>query len=131
MIPDGVLEAIGKYTDVLTIQYYTYYTDLHNETLRTLHQKSGLPIINGDHSYSHKTSKHTKIKGLEMDSYEAVANEYHHYLKSSLEDHPYMLGWWYCGYIEQWAPAWHKGTGSTMWIFRPLRQAQYGIAASC
>ena len=30
MIPDGVLDAIGKHCDVLTIQYYTFYTDQHN-----------------------------------------------------------------------------------------------------
>jgi hypothetical protein len=105
MVPDGVLKAIGKYCDVLMIQYYSFYTDKHNATLKRLHSKSGLPIINGDHAYSHKTEKQTKVKGLKMDSQAAVAKEYHHYMKSSMQEHPYMIGWWYCGYIEQWAPA--------------------------
>ena len=120
MIPDGVLNAIGKYCDVMMIQYYTFYTDRHNATLRKLHSQTGLPIINGDHSYSFKTSKHTKIKGLEVESFEAVANEYRRYLKGSMEDHPYMLGWWYCGYIEQWAPAGTKQLGQQCGFFSPF-----------
>ncbi len=119
-IPDGVLEAIGKYNDVLTIQYYSFYTDLHNVTLRELHSKTGLTIINGDHSYAFKTPKHTKIKGLEVDSFEAVANEYRRYMKGTMEDHPYMLGWWHCGYIEQWAPAGTKGLGQQCGFFSPF-----------
>ena len=120
MIPNGVLSAIGKHCDVLTIQYYTFYTDQHNATIRELHRKSGLPIINGDHAYSFMTSKHTKIKGLEVDSFVAVANEYRRYLKGSMEDHPYMLGWWYCGYIEQWAPAGTKQLGQQCGFFNPF-----------
>ena len=120
MIPDGVLDAIGKHCDVMMIQYYTFYTDQHNTTLRKLHSQTGLPIINGDHSYSFKTSKHTKIKGLEVDSFDAVASEYRRYLKGSMEDHPYMLGWWYCGYIEQWAPAGTKQLGQQCGFFSPF-----------
>ena len=124
MIPNGVLDAIAKHSDVLMIQYYSFYTDQHNATLRKLHRKTGLPIINGDHSYSFKTSKHTKIKGLEVESFEAVANEYRRYLKGAMEDHPYMLGWWYCGYIEQWAPAGTKQLGQQVRILQPLRRAE-------
>lgn len=120
MIPDGVLNAIAKHTDVLMIQYYSFYTDLHNATLRELHSKTGLPIINGDHSYSFKTSRHTKIKGLEVESFKAVANEYRRYMKGIMEDHPYMLGWWHCGYIEQWAPAGTKQLGQQSGFFSPF-----------
>ena len=120
MVPDGVLNAIGKHCDVMMIQYYTFYTDQHNATVRKLHNQTGLPIINGDHSYSFKTPKHTKIKGLEVDSFQAVANEYRRYLKGSMEDHPYMLGWWYCGYIEQWAPAGTKQLGQQCGFFNPF-----------
>lgn len=104
-IPDGVLEAIGKHCDIFLIQYYSFYNELHNSTLRELHRKTGLPIINGDHAFSHQTDKHTKLKGLEVHSHEAVGEEYTNYMKRAMEEHPYMLGWWYCGYIEQWAPA--------------------------
>ncbi|MEL7497442.1 MAG: hypothetical protein AAFN77_07510 [Planctomycetota bacterium] len=120
MIPDGVLNAISKYSDVLVIQYYSFYTDQHNAVLRKLHRKTGLPIINGDHSYAFKTPKHTKIKGLEVESFEAVANEYQRYLKGTMQDHPYMLGWWYCGYIEQWAPAGTKQLGQQCGFFSPF-----------
>ena len=120
MIPDGVLNAIAKYSDVLVIQYYSFYTDQHNAVLRKLHRKTGLPIINGDHSYAFKTPKHTKIKGLEVNSFEAVADEYQRYLKGTMEDHPYMLGWWYCGYIEQWAPAGTKQLGQQCGFFSPF-----------
>ena len=120
MIPDGVLSAIGKHCDVMMIQYYSFYTDQHNATLRRLHSTTGLPIINGDHSYSYKTSKHTKIKGLEVESSAAVADEYRRYMKGAMEDHPYMLGWWYCGYIEQWAPAGTKQLGQQCGFFSPF-----------
>ena len=129
MIPDGVLSAIGKYCDVMMIQYYTFYTDQHNSTLRKLHSQTGLPIINGDHSYSVKTSKHTKIKGLEVESFEAVANEYRRYLKGIMEDHPYMLGWWYCGYIEQWAPAGTKQLGQQCGFFSPFGEPNAELLA--
>ncbi|MEM9701082.1 MAG: hypothetical protein AAF907_01405 [Planctomycetota bacterium] len=120
MIPDGVLNAVAKHCDALTIQYYSFYTDLHNVTIRTLHEKTGLPIINGDHSYSFKTPRHTKIKGLEVESFEAVADEYRRYMRGVMQDHPYMLGWWYCGYIEQWAPAGTKQLGQQSGFFSPL-----------
>ncbi|MEL6106828.1 MAG: PVC-type heme-binding CxxCH protein [Planctomycetota bacterium] len=119
-IPDGVLDVIAKYNDVLTVQYYSFYTDLHNATLQELHRKTGLPIINGDHSYAFKTAKHTKIKGLEVESFEAVADEYRRYMKGTMQDHPYMLGWWHCGYIEQWAPAGTKGLGQQCGFFSPF-----------
>jgi len=129
MIPDGVLSAIGKHCDVMMIQYYTFYTDRHNATLRKLHHQTGLPIINGDHSYSFKTSKHTKIKGLKVDSYEAVANEYRRYMKGIMQDHPYMLGWWYCGYIEQWAPAGTKQLGQQCGFFSPFGEPNAELLA--
>ena len=37
-----------------------------------------------------------------------------------MEDHPYMLGWWYCGYIEQWAPAGTKQLGQQCGFFSPF-----------
>ena len=105
MIPDGVLKAMGKYTDVLMIQSHSHYAEHHKVMLEELHQKSGLPIINGDHAYSCMTHKQVKTKGIKLESQQAVANEYHRYMKNVMVNHPYMLGWWYCGYIEQWAPA--------------------------
>ena len=129
MIPDGVLGAIGKHCDVMMIQYYTFYTDRHNAVLQKLHRQTGLPIINGDHSYSFKTSKHTKIKGLKVDSFEAVANEYRRYMKGIMQDHPYMLGWWYCGYIEQWAPAGTKQLGQQCGFFSPFGEPNAELLA--
>ena len=120
MVPVGVLHSIGNHCDVMMIQYYSFYTDQHNATLRELHRKTGLPIINGDHSYAFKTPNHTKIKGLEVESFDAVANEYSRYMKGIMEDHPYMLGWWYCGYIEQWAPAGTKHLGQQCGFFSPF-----------
>lgn len=105
MIPDGVLQAMGKYTDVLMIQSYSHYAEHHKDMLEELHRKSGLPIINGDHSYSCKHERQEKTKGIKLESQEAVAVAYYTYMKSVMENHPYFLGWWHCGYIEQWAPA--------------------------
>ena len=105
MIPHGVLQAMGKYTDVLMIQSYTHYADHHKAMLEELHEISGLPIINGDHSYSCMHEHQEKTKGIKLESQEAVAEAYYSYMKNIMQNHPYMLGWWYCGYIEQWAPA--------------------------
>ncbi|MEO0448530.1 MAG: hypothetical protein AAF191_20905, partial [Verrucomicrobiota bacterium] len=119
-LPDGVVQAMAKYNDILLIQYYSYYTDLHNETLRDLYQRSGLPIINGDHAYVHQTERHSKIKGLEMESFEAVGAEYQRYLQRSLAEHPYLLGGWYCGYIAQWAPSGSERLGQQGGFFSPF-----------
>ena len=124
MIPDGVLGAIAKYNDVLMIQYYSFYTNQHNETLRKLHRKTGLPIINGDHSYAFKTSKHTKIKGLEVDSFQAVADEYRRYMKGSLEDHPYMLGLVVLWLHRTVGSGRNQTVGPTMRILQPVWRAQ-------
>jgi len=119
MIPDGVLQAIGNYTDVLMLQSYSHYADHHKTMLEDLHTKSGLPIINGDHSYSCMHHKQTKTKGIKLESQQAVANEYYFYMKNIMSNHPYMLGWWHCGYIEQWAPAGTK-LGQQCGFFSPF-----------
>jgi len=120
MIPGGVLQAMGKYTDALIIQSYSRYADHHKTMLEELHAESGLPIINGDHSYSCMTHKQTKTKGIKLKSQQAVANEYHSYMRNIMANHPYMLGWWHCGYMEQWAPAGTPHLGQQCGFFTPF-----------
>ncbi len=130
----NVLKAIGKHCDVLLIQYYSFYTDLHNTTLRDLHRKTGLPIINGDHAYSHKTHRHTKLKGLEVHSEEAVAEHYASYTKQTMIDHPYALGWWYCGFYDSFGrpnldiPARREGgqRNAVRWHATSMAEAEAG-----
>ena len=59
-----------------------------------------------------------KVKqGIKCSSQKEVANAYT-YMKNITQKHPFMLGWWHCGYIEQWAPAGsHLGQqcGFTLW----------------
>jgi hypothetical protein len=102
------------------IQSYSHYAEHHKAMLEGLHQKSGLPIINGDHSYSCMTHKQVKTKGIKLESQQAVANEYHWYMKNIMVNHPYMLGWWHCGYIEQWAPAGTPHLGQQCGFFTPF-----------
>ena len=88
MIPDGVLQVMGKYTNVLMIQSYSHYADQHKAMLEELHQKSGLPIINGDHSYSCMHERKEKTKGIKLESQKAVAEAYYAYMKSNMENTP-------------------------------------------
>lgn len=104
-IPDGVLSAIGTFTDVLMIQSYTHYGAHHQLMLNELYEKCGIPIINGDHSFSCSHEHQSKTKGIQCNSQKEVANAYYTYMKNITKKHPFMLGWWHCGYIEQWAPA--------------------------
>ena len=66
--PDWVWEIVKKYVDVALIQDYDFYVPKHEEKLKAIHQKTGKPIINGDHAYGCLRPNMRKHKGLHVES---------------------------------------------------------------
>ena len=100
--PDWIWDIVKKYVDVVLIQSYDFYNQRHRDQLAMVHERTGLPIINGDHSYGFKRPKMNAVKGVPVSSLEAVGVEYSKYLKGIMS-RPYMLGWQTCGYMETWS----------------------------
>jgi hypothetical protein len=99
--PDWVFETVGKYVDVLLIQDYEMLKASHIEELKRYHELSGKPVLNGDASYAYTVEEQEASKGLQVESHEAVGEEYSIYLKGIM-NLPFMVGWHNCGYLEQW-----------------------------
>ncbi|WP_299550336.1 hypothetical protein [Seonamhaeicola sp.] len=99
--PDWVYEIAGKYVDVLLIQDFEFFKPSHVKKLNRFYKLSGKPILNGDHAYGYTTPEMEKAKGIPVESHAAIGEEYTTYLKGIM-NLPYMVGWLYCGYLEQW-----------------------------
>lgn len=99
--PDWVYETAGRYVDVLLIQDFEMFTPSHVEKLKKYYSLSGKPVLNGDHAYAFTVKEMEASKGLQVESFTAVGEEYTIYLKGIM-NLPFMLGWHYCGYLEQW-----------------------------
>jgi len=99
--PDWVWEIVRKYVDVILIQDYDFFTPAHEEKLRHIHDLTGMPIINGDHSYGMLRPNMTAVKGVKVNSAEEKGRQYATYLRGIL-NLPFMLGWQTCGYLETW-----------------------------
>jgi hypothetical protein len=65
-------------------------------------EKTGLPVMNGDHSFGHPNEHQTQVKGIQVESVEAMGTEYAKYLKGIMSL-PWMVGWQHCGYLEMWS----------------------------
>ncbi len=102
--PDWVWEIVRKYVDVILIQDYDFFTPAHEKKLRRIHDLTGKPIINGDHSYGVLRPHMTSVKGIPVDSAEEKGKQYATYLRGIL-NLPFMLGWQTCGYLETWEGA--------------------------
>ena len=102
--PDWVWEIVRKYVDVILIQDYDFFTPAHENKLRRIHNLTGKPIINGDHSYGVLRPHMSTVKGIPVDSAEEKGEQYAIYLRGTL-NLPFMLGWQTCGYLETWEGA--------------------------
>jgi len=100
--PDWIWEIVRKYVDVVLIQSYDYFNQRHLDQLTMVHERTGLPIINGDHSYGFKRPRMNAVKGVPVSSLEEMGIQYSRYLKGIM-GLPYMLGWQNCGYMETWS----------------------------
>lgn len=99
--PDWVWEIVRKYVDVILIQDYDFFLPGHERKLRHIHNLTGRPIINGDHSYGFLRPNMTAVKGIKVRTAEEKGRQYAIYLRGIL-NLPFMLGWQTCGYLETW-----------------------------
>jgi hypothetical protein len=108
--PDWVWDIVKKYVDVVLIQDFDFYDKAHENKLIGIHQKTGKPIINGDHSYGNLRPKMKKSKGVQVENLNQVGEQYAKYLQGIM-GLPFMLGWQNCGYLEQWTGGQNDNTG--------------------
>lgn len=99
--PDWVWGIVKKYVDVVLIQDYDFFTPGHTRKLRHIHELTGKPIMNGDHSYGVLRPNMKAVKGVKVASAEAKGQQYAKYLKGIMKL-PFMVGWQTCGYLETW-----------------------------
>jgi hypothetical protein len=100
-LPAWLLPIVAKHVDVLFIQWYQPF-EAQRGTLERLHRLSGLPILNGDSGFCWpEPPRRTRVKGVQVGSREAVGAAYHDYLRGIMSL-PFMLGWHFCGLMEQW-----------------------------
>jgi hypothetical protein len=100
-IPRWMEPILARYLDVLLIQWYTP-PGIQEPVLRGLHQRTGLPILNGDSSFGCAQPPHqTVVKGCKVNSKAEAGQAYAHYLTRIMR-WPFMLGWHHCGIVEQW-----------------------------
>ncbi len=89
---------IGKYVDVITIQWYATY-DEQRELLAYIHEVTGKPILLGDSSFSVVKPYQDEAKGVLVESQDAVGDAYFEYMRDVMSV-PYIVGWHFCGYME-------------------------------
>ena len=98
-LPDYLVPIVARYTDVLYIQWYARF-DEQVEVLRDLHQRTGLPVLLGDSSFSVHLDCHSPhSKGIPVANHLEVGESYAGYLRAAMET-GFVVGWHYCGYIE-------------------------------
>ncbi len=101
---DYVLEALGKYVDVVTIQAYGRW--IHDKKVADkIFAATGKPIYNGDGCFAFANEHQQKwsVKGAKTDAKNLgdVARLYEETLRGMMAT-PYVLGWHHCGFIQQW-----------------------------
>jgi hypothetical protein len=99
-IPAYQYAVLAKYVDAILLEWYGRYDD-QKQTFANIHRATGKPILLGDSSFAQLQPRQETTKGVRVDSQETVGKEYARYLEQALRD-PFVLGWHYCGYIENW-----------------------------
>lgn len=79
--PDWVFDMVSKYVDVVLVQDFDFYTPQHELKLLAIHEKTGKPVINGDHSYGTLRPKMKRHKGIPVENMTRVGEEYARYLE--------------------------------------------------
>ncbi len=109
-LPDWLLKIIGKYFDVISIQWYARYEE-QADKLKYIHEFTGKPILMGDSSFSVIHPQQANSKGVHVDTDEQVGIEYKTYLEKIIQL-PFILGWHHCGYMEGWEGLTEKFPGN-------------------
>ncbi|MDQ1630018.1 MAG: hypothetical protein QOI54_3762 [Actinomycetota bacterium] len=108
-LPDAVLEAAKPYIDVLSVQYYPGNTKQEIQSMKeratALYKKVGLPILIPDIGNWTPTELNPQ---RDMDNVETQADRGQHYVDifSEIINEPWLLGWHWCGYIENLNRGW-------------------------
>jgi hypothetical protein len=98
-LPDYLTRIVGKYADVLCIQWYAPFPE-QVEALRALHEATGKPILLGDSSFAvQNEGQRLRSKGILVRDQLEVGQKYANYLREAMEA-GFVVGWHYCGYIE-------------------------------
>ncbi|MFM7014626.1 MAG: agarase [Actinomycetota bacterium] len=107
-IPEVVLNAMVDYVDVLSVQYFTgksaeEYEQMISD-LKGWHELTGKPVLIADignwvptEMNPHRTS--------DMTTHEERGEDYAFGLERIMQE-PWMLGWHWCGYIENLGRGW-------------------------
>jgi hypothetical protein len=101
VLPAWFAPILREFVDVVLIQWYQP-CEVQRKALWKLHRETGLPILNGDSGFCWpEPPRRTRVKGFPVASREAVGDAYRDYLRAILSL-PFMLGWHFCGIMEQW-----------------------------
>lgn len=100
-LPKWLVPILREQVDLLFLQWYCPI-EQQEATLRSLHEATGKPMLNGDSCFGcAKPPRQTRVKGYPVESQAAVGTAYASYLKGVMRL-PFMLGWHHCGLMEQW-----------------------------
>jgi hypothetical protein len=107
-IPEVVLRAMVDYVDVLSVQYFTgksqeEYTQMI-EDLKHWHEITGKPVLIADIGNWVPTSMNPH-RTSDMETHEERGQDYANGLATIMKE-PWMLGWHWCGYIENLGRGW-------------------------
>ncbi len=110
-IPPGVLKAMAKYVDVLSVQYFVEEpTTVAREKMRLdlgkwSDQSGGKPVLLADIGNFCCTDRNPHRKSKILDGQKGRGADYVQSLKALL-DEPWFVGWHWCSYIENPARGW-------------------------
>ncbi|WP_395742284.1 hypothetical protein [Prosthecobacter sp.] len=91
------LRQMHGFVDVISVQYYAP-ADEQVATLASVHQESGLPIINGDTTCK-PIWPDSAMNGGNPEFYQALGQTYDETL-TKLFAQPWFIGWHHCGYVR-------------------------------
>ena len=110
-IPEGVLRAMTKYVDVLSVQYFVESpTDAAREKMQSdlkkwSEQCGGKPVLLADIGNFCPTEKNPNRKSGIEDGQKGRGKDYVESLSTVL-DEPWFVGWHWCSYQENMARGW-------------------------
>jgi hypothetical protein len=107
-IPDFLIDAMGGYVDVLSVQYFP---DASAEGRRQMrddlagwHERSGKPVLIADIGNWCATA-HNPHRVSALPDQRARAEDYVAAL-AAVVDEPWLIGWHWCSYLENYSRGW-------------------------
>jgi hypothetical protein len=107
-IPDAVLDTMGDYVDVLSVQYFPDPTDASRRQMRDdlarWHERTGKPVLIADIGNWCATA-HNPQRASELPDQHARAQDYVAAF-AAVKDEPWLIGWHWCSYSENYSRGW-------------------------